>query len=152
MCAGVRCAEARFVFSPRFRGGPCMIRRSLTPGLSQMKKSRRCAALLVSLLSTTFSVPAFSQQAQGFALNRFDPSERGSEWFALESLDLRGDGRLAFGVVGDWSHKPLVLYGPDGSEKNLIVSDQLFVHVGGGIILADRFRLSVNLPIAAYQA
>src|SRR5215468_5875666 len=118
-----------------------------------MIQSRRCAALFVSLLTTTASFPALAQTspAQGFALNRFDPSERGSEWFSLESLDLRGDGRLAFGVVGDWSHKPLVLYAPDGSEKNLIVSDQVFVHLGGGIILANRFRLSVNFPIAAYQ-
>jgi outer membrane protein OmpA-like peptidoglycan-associated protein len=117
-----------------------------------MTHSRRRAALLASLLVTTVSFPALAQQAQGFALNRFDPSERGSEWFALESLDLRGDGRLAFGVVGDWSHKPLVLYAPDGSEKNLIVSDQVFIHAGGAIILANRFRLAVNLPILVYQA
>ncbi len=118
-----------------------------------MIHTRRCAALFVSLLTTTASFPAFAQSspAQGFALNRFDPSELGSEWFSLESLDLRGDGRLAFGVVGDWSHKPLVLYGADGSEKNQIVSDQLFVHAGGNIILANRFRLSASLPIAAYQ-
>src|SRR5262245_20900366 len=117
-----------------------------------MKKSRRCVALLASLFTATFAHPALSQQAQGFALNRFEPSERGSEWFTLESLDLRGDGRLAFGVVGDWAHKPLVLYAPDGSEKNLIVSDQVFVHLGGAINLANRFRLAANLPVLAYQA
>src|SRR4051794_19091565 len=117
-----------------------------------MTLSRRCAALYTSLFLATLAAPASAQEAPGFALNRFEPSERGSEWFALESLDLRGEGRLAFGVVGDWSHKPLVLYAPDGSEKNLIVSDQLFVHVGGGVIVANRFRFSVSLPIAAYQA
>ena len=117
-----------------------------------MTRSRRRAALFPFLLTATFSLPAFSQQAPGFALNRFEPSERGSEWFALESLDLRGDGRLAFGVVGDWGHKPLVFYGTDGSEKNLIVSDQVFVHAGGDIILANRVRLAADLPIAAYQA
>jgi outer membrane protein OmpA-like peptidoglycan-associated protein len=90
--------------------------------------------------------------APGFAINRFDPSERGSEWFALESLDLRGEARLAFGVIGDWSHKPLVLYAPDGSAKQSLIEDQIFFHVGGGIILAERLRLAVNLPIAVKQS
>lgn len=39
--------------------------------------------------------------ADGFALDRFNPSDRGSEWFALDSLDLRGSGRLAIGLVGE---------------------------------------------------
>src|SRR5258708_6995739 len=98
-----------------------------------MTHSRRCAALLASLLFATRTTPARAQQAEGFALNRFEPSERGGEWFALESLDLRGEGRVALGVVGDWGHKPLVLYATDGSEKNVLVEDQLFVHVGGGV-------------------
>src|SRR5437868_4546864 len=112
----------------------------------------RCRAALLAFLPILFSRPAAAQQAEGFALNRFDPSERGSEWFALESLDLRGEGRIALGVVGDWGHKPLVLYAPDGTEKSLLVKDQLFLHVGGGVIVANRFRFSASLPIAAYEA
>src|SRR3954471_21167925 len=115
-----------------------------------MTTKRRCASLLAPLFLLA-STPAFAQQAPGFALNRFEPSERGSEWFALESLDLRGETRLAFGVVGDWAHKPLVLYAPDGSQRASLIRDQLFFHVGGGIILADRIRLALNLPIAASQ-
>ena len=112
----------------------------------------RCRAALLAFLPILFSTPASAQQAEGYALNRFDPSERGSEWFALESLDLRGEGRIALGVVGDWGHKPLVLYAPDGTEKSLLVKDQLFLHVGGGVIVANRFRFSASLPIAAYEA
>ena len=41
--------------------------------------------------------------------------------------------------------------GPDGSERKLLVGDQLFVHVGGGVILGDRLRLALNLPITAYE-
>ena len=44
-----------------------------------------------------------------------------------------------------------MLYGPDGSERKLLVGDQLFVHVGGGVILGDRLRLALNLPITAYE-
>jgi OmpA-OmpF porin, OOP family len=117
-----------------------------------MTMLRRSLAVLMPLLITGLAAPASGQQAEGFALNRFDPSERGSEWFVLESLDLRGEGRPAVGIVGDWGHKPLVLYAPDGSERKLLVSDQLFVNVGGGVILANRLRLSANVPIAAYEA
>ena len=116
-----------------------------------MSMLRRTFAVLAPLFFATWSPYALAQEASGFAINRFDPSERGSEWFALESLDLRGEARLAFGVVGDWSHKPLVLYAPDGAERQSLIRDQLFIHVGGGIILAERLRLAVNLPIAAYQ-
>ena len=82
-----------------------------------MSTLRRSFAVLAPLFFVTFSPYAQAQQAPGFAIDRFDPSERGSEWFALESLDLRGEARLAFGVVGDWGHKPLVLYAPDGSQR-----------------------------------
>jgi OmpA-OmpF porin, OOP family len=116
-----------------------------------MSTLRRFLAVLSPLFFATLSPPALAQDASGFAINRFDPSERGSKWFALESLDLRGEARLAFGVVGDWSHKPLVLYAPDGTARQSLIKDQLFFHVGGGIILAERLRLALNLPIAAHQ-
>ena len=116
-----------------------------------MSKLRRLFAVLSPLFFATLSPSALAQEAPGFAINRFDPSERGSKWFALESLDLRGEARLAFGIVGDWSHKPLVLYAPDGTARQSLIRDQVFFHVGGGIILAERLRLALNLPIAAHQ-
>src|SRR5439155_411967 len=113
MCASVGPRAKRDIFQPEtstffrrpavkratpFTGAPRAAMKD-PRGPRQMTKLRRCAALLTSLLVSSFSRAALSQQAQGFALDRFEPSERGSEWFALESLDLRGDGRLAFGVV-----------------------------------------------------
>jgi len=86
-------------------------------------------------------------QTEGFALNRFDPSERGSEWFVLESLQFDGESKWALGLVGDWAYKPLVLY-EDGDEQAALVEDQLFVHLGGSVILEDSVRLSVSVPLA----
>jgi OOP family OmpA-OmpF porin len=101
--------------------------------------------LLVALLATA---PA-KAQSTGFALNRFDPSERGSDWFAAESLDLRGNNRLALGLVGDWAYKPLSVYEKEsGDEVGAIVKNQLFAHLGGSFILADRLRFGLNLPVA----
>ncbi len=106
-----------------------------------------CALALLALLPTT----AHAQSA-GFAIDRFDPAERGSDWFAADSLDMRGHGRLMLGATGDFSEKPLVLYNRDGDELKDIIKHQLFVHVGGSLVLWDRLRLGVNLPILAYQA
>src|SRR3974390_1204427 len=66
------------------------------------------------LLSTSFPARA---QSQGFAIDRFDPSERGSDWFVLESLDLRGHVRPAAGLVMEYAYRPLVIYNQDGSVR-----------------------------------
>jgi outer membrane protein OmpA-like peptidoglycan-associated protein len=119
---------------------------------TNMTTLQSVAAVLTTLSMIGFAGGASAQQtAEGFSLNRFDPSERGSEWFVLDSLDLRGKNRIAVGVVGDWSHKPLVLYAPDGSESKRLVGDQLFLNAGGSVILFDRLRLALNVPVAIYQ-
>ncbi|HEX3771930.1 MAG TPA: OmpA family protein [Polyangiaceae bacterium] len=90
-------------------------------------------------------------QAQGFAVDQFDPSERGSDWFSVESLDLRGGVRPALGVVMDGAYRPLVVYAPDGTVLRSIVRNQVFAHVGGSLVLGDRLRLGVNLPVAVFE-
>jgi OOP family OmpA-OmpF porin len=106
------------------------------------------AASLTLLLALTSAETA---SAQGFALDRFDPSERGSEWFVMDTLDLRGMARPAFGIVGEWGYKPLVVYDANGDEVASIVEHQVFVHAGASFAIADRFRMAANLPIGVYQ-
>ena len=104
----------------------------------------------VSLLfSTFFAVPALAQQAStsGIALDRFDPSERGSDWFAADSLDLRGHMRPAVGLVLDYAYKPLVLYNASGDELTAPVKNQMFGHLGGSLVLWDRLRVAANVPV-----
>jgi outer membrane protein OmpA-like peptidoglycan-associated protein len=98
-----------------------------------------------------WSEPADAQTATGFALNRYEPAETGSEWFANDTLDIRGNWRPALGVVADYGYKPYVLVNPDGSENTSIVTDQFFLHVGGSLVLLDRLRLGASLPIAVAQ-
>jgi OmpA-OmpF porin, OOP family len=105
------------------------------------------AAVATALLS---SAPSHAQ-ATGFALDQFDPSERGSDWFAADSLDLRGHLRPAIGIVGDYADRPLAIYNPDGSYRSSIVSDQLFVHLGASLVLWERLRVAFNLPLAVTQ-
>src|SRR5580700_1755912 len=95
------------------------------------------ASLAALLVATTASGLAIAQQAKGFALDAFDPAERGSDWFAADSLDLRGFMRPAAGIVADWAHEPLVLANPDGSIRTVFVSDQAIVHPGASLVMFD---------------
>jgi OmpA-OmpF porin, OOP family len=117
------------------------------PMLLASSRRAACALAFIGLLPT-----AARAQSAGFAIDRFDPAERGSDWFAADSLDMRGHGRILLGATGDFSEKPLVLYDRDGDELKPIIEHQLFVHLGGSVVLWDRLRLGVNLPILAYQA
>ncbi|MEZ4220125.1 MAG: OmpA family protein [Polyangiaceae bacterium] len=108
---------------------------------------KRVLASLVAL--TTFGLTAeAAAQSEGFALNRFDPSERGSDWFSAESLDLRGHMRPALGAVFDYGYKPLVYYDRATDEEQLaLVKHQLFAHLGGSLVLWERLRLGLNVPV-----
>lgn len=107
------------------------------------------SATLAMVLGATLLSRTTTVQAAGFAVDRFDPSERGSEWFVTDSLDFRGHGRVALGVIGDWAYKPLVFY-RGGEEVTSLVRHQLYFHLGGSIVFWDRLRLGVNLPLLAY--
>lgn len=89
-------------------------------------------------------------QNAGFAVNRFEPSERGSHWFVMESLDFRGNVRPAIGVVGDYQYRPLAIYNPDGSRRASVVNHMLTTHVGASLVLGETIRLAVNMPFIPY--
>lgn len=116
-----------------------------------MSPRRKLSATTIAAAILATPASAFAQQASGFSLDRFDPAERGSDWFTQESLDLRGN-RPAIGVTGDYAHDPLVIYNADGSTRSVVVSDQLFLHVGGALVLGSRVRIGVNLPVALAQS
>ena len=116
----------------------------------------RPARLLTCACCVAFALvadPAAAQQATqaGFNLDRFEPSERGSDWFALESLDLRGHLRPAIGVVGDYSYKPLVLYDGNDNQRASIVRNSMIAHFGANLVLWDRLRLAASFPLALTQ-
>jgi outer membrane protein OmpA-like peptidoglycan-associated protein len=106
-------------------------------------------SLALSIFAATGAAQA---QAPGFALNRFDPSERGSDWFVLESLDFRGTIRPAAGLVLDWANKPLVVYAPNGDERAALVENQVFLHAGGSLVMWDRVRFALDMPVAVHQS
>lgn len=116
-----------------------------------MDHPRLLVGLFVVAVAFTPRTPAHAQSAQGFSINRFEPSERGSRWFALESLNLAGHLRPAVGLVGEWAYRPLVIYNDDGSVRSPIISHQVTTHLGASLVLWDRLRVAANLPLAIYQ-
>jgi len=110
---------------------------------------RRVAAA-AAVLGMAVASRAGAQQP-GFAVDRFDPSERGSDWFSLDSLDLRGHVRPAIGIVGDFAYRPLVFYNADGTLAASLVRNQYFVHPGASLVLWDRLRVAVNVPVAVFE-
>jgi outer membrane protein OmpA-like peptidoglycan-associated protein len=115
------------------------------------KETTRWLSAALACAACTGLARGAHAQAQGFAVDQFDPSERGSDWFSVESLDLRGGVRPALGVVMDGAYRPLVVYNPDGTVQRSIVRNQIFAHAGGTLVLGDRFRVGFNLPIAVFQ-
>ncbi|HEY8078266.1 MAG TPA: hypothetical protein VIF62_29260, partial [Labilithrix sp.] len=96
------------------------------------------------------AVSGDARATPGFDVERFDPSERGSTWFAADSLDLRGRARSPIGIVLGWEKKPLVVTDQSGSTRTAIVSDVVSLHLGRAWIFRDRFRLAIDVPIVPY--
>jgi len=112
---------------------------------------RILASSAVAALLVTAALPAYAQRVEGFAVDRFEPAERGSQFFVVDTLDLRGHGRPAVGAVFDYGYKPLVAYDLAGNERSAIVRHQLFMHLGASVVLWNRLRLGANLPFALHQ-
>ena len=106
-----------------------------------------CLGLFSTLLLASANAEA---QNAGFAVNRFEPSERGSHWFVMESLDFRGMARPAFGVVGEYQYRPLAIYDKNGDVRSQVIGHQLTTHVGGSLVIAETLRFAVNMPIVPY--
>lgn len=109
------------------------------------------ASLIASLVASVANPQRAAAQNQGFALNRFDIAEAGSDWFAGDSLDFRGGFRPGIRLALDWAHKPLVRYDQDGDEVAAVIADQVQGHAGLSAVIADRLRLGINLPLVLAQ-
>lgn len=112
--------------------------------------AKRIHAAFAVLGLSLLSLPASAQEQPGYASNHFNPSERGSQWFVLDSLDMRGNGRLALGLVNDYSYRSLVDYAHDGSVNQSIVRNQYLAHLGGSVVLGDRFRIGLSVPLQLF--
>ena len=112
-----------------------------------MRRLASCTVLSVGLFATA---EASAQTAPGFSINRFDPSERGSEWFVADSLRLDAP-RPTVGVVFEGQYRPLAVYDPAGQLRAEVVRHVLTLHPGASVTLAKRVRLGFDLPVVLFQ-
>jgi OOP family OmpA-OmpF porin len=112
----------------------------------------RCANLVLTALLASAVPAAAETTAPGFALSRFEPSERGSRFFNLESLDWRSDGRPTLGLVLDYAYKPLIVDATNDAGDAVVVRHQLLGHIGGTINAGKSFRFGLNVPVVFYAA
>jgi hypothetical protein len=124
-------------------------------------KSMRLGFALLGLLAGSVPVAAAAQQvAPGFDANRFEPAERGSDWFVLDSLDLRGGSRFAAGIAAQYGYRTLRVVDPAaglgrqsafaGVRASIPLRHQLMLHPGASFTLGNRFRFGAALPVQLY--
>jgi OOP family OmpA-OmpF porin len=112
---------------------------------------RRLLVSLSVLAGVGALTPNAAAQEAGYAASVFEPSERGSDWFANESNDYRGKLRLALGVVGDYGYRGVIGdHNPDRTIRASLLRNQVFVHAGFSLIMADRVRLALSVPVQLY--
>jgi hypothetical protein len=84
---------------------------------------------------------------EGWMSDAFIPAERGSRWFFVESLDLRGHGRMALGVVGTYSYRSVAIRDASGGIIASPVRNQAVLHTGASFVFHDRLRLGFDVPL-----
>jgi len=113
-------------------------------------RSRRWSVIGFALGAWLVAGAAGAQEQAGFASSAFAPSERGSRWFALDSLQIQGNGRLALGLVTDYSYRSVYHYAPEGDVAASIVRNQVTSNLGASIVIADRFRVGATVPLQLF--
>ena len=112
---------------------------------------RRLLISLAVLAGVGMTTQHAEAQEAGYAASVFEPSERGSDWFTNESNDYRGKFRLAIGAVGDYSYRGVIgSLNPDGTVRASTLRNQMQVHTGLSLVLADRLRLGLSVPVQLY--
>jgi OmpA-OmpF porin, OOP family len=109
-------------------------------------KTKWLAASCVLIAATAVAADGF---AQGFTLDRFQPSPAGDRFFDVQGGDPGGELAPRLMILGDYAYRPLVLYRNNGDdEQGTVVSSRLLLHLGGSLSLWNRLWVSANMPLA----
>ncbi|MFL5307982.1 MAG: hypothetical protein ACJ8F1_22385 [Polyangia bacterium] len=91
---------------------------------------------------------AAAQTVSGFAVNRFEPAGADSAWMTADSLRFEGHLKPVFALVSDFAWKPLIVYDAQGHAIAPLVRDQMFAHLEAALLLWNRVRVDLSLPVA----
>ncbi len=115
--------------------------------------------LLVALWSFALGALAAGRaQAQAIptappvVLDRFSPADAGAGWFTADELSWRGHLTWVAGVVTAEAYRPLIAKSETGGPDQVIVSNQLTTHLQAALTIADRYRVSLSLPLVLVES
>ena len=112
-----------------------------------------CALTLMGIEATASAQDTANVASPPLALNRFYPAPPGDRMFGVQSPFVAGNLTPHFSIVADYAHNPLVLRTvSSGEDRGKIVSDQLFLHLQGGLAIKNRLYVNVSFPIALFQS
>jgi outer membrane protein OmpA-like peptidoglycan-associated protein len=100
----------------------------------------KAAAALVALLGTS------AAYADGITLDHLEVSDRGSRFFAADSLDLQQRPQLTTGVVTTYQHAMRVFGTPAEGARTTLVADQLTFHPGASFVFLPGLRVALDMP------
>ena len=116
------------------------------------RRGENARVLRVAVATLLFiSSAASAQSSPGASVEAYHPSPAGSDWLGADSLNFGGNGRLAVRALFDYARNPLVSYNADGSQRSLVLSHQLWLDAGVSLVFLDRFRVSLDVPLALHQ-
>ncbi len=112
-----------------------------------MRRALAIAALLCSL------VAARGARADGFAIERYEPTPAGSWFVAVPQPWYSSTRYLAGGLTLDYGHNPLLggVFDPRFHETVAIVEHELVGHVDVAGSFLDRVQLSLSLPVVLLE-
>jgi len=105
---------------------------------------------VLALVRALCGTPARAQST-GFAVDRFEPAAAGSQWLSLDSLDLRGHLRTGAALSADLALRPVVIYDRSGKAVAPLVNRQAMLHADAAMVLWNRVRLDLELPLVVWQ-
>src|SRR5512146_174017 len=111
---------------------------------------RRALAIVVALSSL---VAARGARADGFAIERYEPTPAGSWFVAVQQPWYSSTRYFAGGLTLDYGHNPLLggVFDPRFHETVAIVEHQLVGHVDVAGSFLDRVQLSLSLPVVLME-
>ncbi|MBK7864174.1 MAG: hypothetical protein IPJ65_37380 [Archangiaceae bacterium] len=117
--------------------------------LGALRRRRGAAVAVVAVLA---SAPVLAQTAASAAnTGTSHPAAAGSDWSYLDSLDFRGKLRPSARLMVGYEHDPVVVYNGDGTRRSAAVEHRVWVDVGASLVVLERVRVSINLPMVPYQ-
>ena len=108
----------------------------------------------VCAMAVTLGTLALPRRAEAQpVVERFDPAERGSRFFAADSLELDGDLHFTPGVVMAYGSRLRTFRQSDsppgaGPEASRLIENSFWIHPGASLVLAPGARFGLDIPVA----